>query len=125
MSRDCVFCGMPGARILHENELAVVVRDLYPVTHLHSLIIPRRHAENYFHLSIEETMACHELLLWVKSKVLSADFTVTGFNIGMNCGVSAGQTVFHCHIHLIPRRNGDSVKPRGGVRAVIAEKASY
>jgi len=116
---------MEEERIIAENDLAYLIYDGYPVTEYHSLIIPRRHAETYFDLSSQEREACHRLMLDSKEQIQGKDPTIDGFNIGMNSGESAGQTVFHCHIHLIPRRTGDTAKPRGGVRGVIPGKADY
>ena len=112
-------------RIIAENDLAYVVHDGFPVTEYHSLIIPKKHIETYFDLSTQERDACHQLLVESKEGILKKDTTVDGFNIGMNSGKSAGQTIFHCHIHLIPRRTGDTANPRGGVRCVIPGKADY
>nr|MBR9812152.1 HIT domain-containing protein [bacterium] len=120
----CIFCSMPQDRIVTENDLAYVVRDGYPVTELHTLIIPKRHAVDYFDLAEEEVMAIHTLLHTEKQALLVADPSIQGFNIGANCGQTAGQTVFHCHIHLIPRRMGDVAEPRGGVRHLIPGKGS-
>src|SRR3712207_6795964 len=101
-----------------ENDLAFAIRDGYPVTHLHPLVIPRRHAATFFDLYEPERRAINLLLDQVRADVLSEDKTVEGFNIGMNSGEVAGQTVMHCHVHLIPRRRGDVEQPRGGVRGV-------
>ena len=121
----CVFCSIDRARIIAENELAYAIYDGFPVTKLHSLIIPRRHASTYFDLTSGEREACYDLMLAVKARIQKEDSLVDGFNIGMNNGKSAGQTVFHCHIHLIPRRLGDMENPRGGVRGVIPDKRVY
>jgi diadenosine tetraphosphate (Ap4A) HIT family hydrolase len=120
----CLFCGSDRPRVA-ENELAYAIRDDFPVTPLHTLIIPRRHAPTYFDLYEPERRAINLLLDQVRTAILAADKTVEGFNIGMNCGETAGQTVMHCHVHLIPRRKGDVPEPRGGVRGVIPGKASY
>jgi diadenosine tetraphosphate (Ap4A) HIT family hydrolase len=121
----CLFCEIPKERIVAQNELAYAIRDGFPVTDGHSLVIPKRHAETYFQLSHDEILACNELLISLKNEIQQLDLTVTGFNIGMNAGASAGQTVFHCHIHLIPRRDGDVDNPRGGVRHTIPGKGYY
>lgn len=89
------------------------------------LIIPKRHVTDYFELNEDELKAANKLLHELKVEILDTDPTVTGFNIGMNCGESAGQTVFHCHIHLIPRRKGDVENPKGGIRGVIPDKQKY
>jgi ATP adenylyltransferase len=103
----------------------VVIRDQFPVTPFNSLIIPKRHVADYFGLYQPEINAINQLLVEQKAFITKTDPTITGFNIGMNCGESAGQTVYHCHVHLIPRRVGDVLKPRGGVRNVIPGKADY
>ena len=121
----CVFCEIPKERVIAENELAFAIRDSFPVTELHTLVIPKRHISSYFDLGRPEINACNELLASEKLKIQEADRTVTGFNVGINDGEDAGQTIFHCHIHLIPRRKGDVENPRGGVRGVIPDKQSY
>ncbi|MDG1143542.1 MAG: HIT family protein [Burkholderiales bacterium] len=122
---DCLFCEIDKTRIISENDLAYAIRDGFPVTEYHTLIIPKRHAETYFDMTSDEKRACDELLHLIKNEILSDDEGVTGFNIGMNAGASAGQTIFHSHIHLIPRRDGDVEQPRGGVRGVIPNKQKY
>ncbi len=122
---DCFFCDTEQERIIAENELSYAIRDGFPVTELHTLVLPKRHVATYFELSQAEVNATNQLLSEIKSKIEQSDATVSGFNIGMNNGESSGQTIFHCHIHLIPRRDGDVKNPRGGVRGVIAEKQSY
>ena len=121
---DCVFCNASKPHIA-KNELAIAVRDGCPVTPLHALIIPCRHAPTYFDLYEPERRAINLLLDQVKADILASDKSVKGFNIGINCNEVAGQTVMHCHVHLIPRRRGDVEDPRGGVRGVIPGKASY
>jgi len=122
---DCIFCTPGSRKFIAENELAFALADNHPVTSLHTLIVPRRHAPTYFDLHDPERRAINLLLDHVRFTVLAADKTVEGFNVGMNCGGVAGQTVMHCHVHLIPRRQGDVDQPRGGVRAVIPGKAAY
>jgi len=116
---------MPPASRIAENQLAYAIRDNYPVTPLHSLVIPKRHVEDYFGLEEDELLHCNQLLCELKQAIMAKDETVCGFNVGMNAGAVAGQTIFHCHIHLIPRREGDNSNPRGGVRGVIPSKADY
>jgi len=123
--KGCLFCEIPKERIIDENELAYVIEDGFPVTNKHALIIPKRHVSSYFDLAKPEVNACNQLLEKTKNDILQQDETVTGFNIGINIGEDAGQTIFHCHIHLIPRRSGDVENPKGGVRGVIASKQSY
>lgn len=122
---DCLFCNIEPERVIAENEYAYAIRDGFPVTNLHTLIIPKRHAETYFDMTAEEKLACDELLTRFRNEIVNVDSSVSGFNVGMNAGESAGQTIFHCHIHLIPRRDGDVDQPRGGVRGVIPNKQKY
>ena len=122
---DCLFCHIKTDQLIADNELVFAIRDGFPVTGLHTLIIPKRHIPSYFDLTRAEINATHSLLTKLKSDIEKADKTVTGFNIGMNSGESAGQTIFHCHIHLIPRRDGDVENPRGGVRHLIPGKGNY
>ena len=121
----CLFCNIEYERVIAENNLAYAVRDGFPVTELHTLIIPKRHVEDYFGLTQEELLACDELIRSLKDEIMDSDSSVDAFNIGMNAGESAGQTIFHCHIHLIPRRIGDVENPRGGVRHLIPGKGNY
>ena len=123
--KDCIFCNLEASRIEDENKLFLVIKDLYPVTEGHTLIIPKRHVPSFFELTSEEQASFLEMLHAQKQKLASMDETITGFNVGINDGEDAGQTVMHCHIHLIPRRNGDMENPRGGVRGVIPEMQSY
>ena len=121
----CLFCNIEYERVIAENNLAYAVRDGFPVTELHTLIIPKRHVEDYFGLTQEELLACDELIRSLKDEIMDSDSSVDAFNIGMNAGESAGQTIFHCHIHLIPRRSGDVENPRGCVRHLIPGKGNY
>ena len=121
----CLFCNLSKTRIVGRNEHAFAIRDAYPVTKYHTLIIPWRHEETYFGLNTAEVCAVHELLVAQEAMIGKLDSSVTGFNIGMNCGKAAGQTVFHCHVHLIPRRAGDMVNPKGGIRHIIPGKGDY
>jgi ATP adenylyltransferase len=123
--KDCVFCEIPKERVFLENELAYAIYDNYPVTSLHTLIIPKRHTSSYFELGRPEINACNLLLEQAKVIAEQEDKEVSGFNVGINNGESAGQTIFHCHIHLIPRRKGDVKNPRGGVRHLISGKGNY
>lgn len=124
-NRPCLFCNISKENYIAENELAFAIRDGFPVTELHSLVIPKRHVSDYFDLTKEELVACNELLRIVKEDILAEDRSVEGFNIGANSGFVAGQSIFHCHIHLIPRREGDVPNPKGGVRHVIPGKGLY
>ena len=122
---DCPFCCEIEGRSLKSNELADVVLDGYPVTTGHSLVIPKRHVADYFDLTSHELSAINTLLADQKKQLQTHDSSITGFNVGINIGEDAGQTIFHCHVHLIPRRKGDVETPRGGVRGVIPSKQGY
>lgn len=121
----CLFCAISSDRIVAANDLAYAIRDGFPVADGHSLVIPRRHVDDYFGLTTQELQACDSLLRDLRISLMQADPTIGGFNIGMNAGEVAGQTIFHCHMHLIPRRAGDVPNPRGGVRHVIPGKGYY
>jgi diadenosine tetraphosphate (Ap4A) HIT family hydrolase len=121
---SCPFCTLPRERILGENDHALWIRDGFPVSPGHSLVIPRRHTGSFFDTSNAERNALLALLDEAKAAA-AAEFAPAGFNIGINDGPAAGQTVPHLHIHLIPRYEGDQADPRGGVRWVIPEKADY
>ena len=110
MLQPCPFCALPPERIIEQTPLALAIRDGFPVSPGHTLIIPRRHVGSCFEITAEE---------------LTARLRPDGFNIGVNDGAAAGQTVPHLHIHLIPRFRGDRPDPRGGVRWVLPEKAAY
>jgi len=122
---DCPFCQLKGNRVVAENELCYAIRDAFPVSENHTLIIPKRHISDYFDLYQPELNAVTRMLNDLRTKIASTDPSVAAFNVGVNVGSEAGQTIFHCHIHLIPRRKGDTPNPRGGVRGVIPEKQSY
>lgn len=123
--KKCLFCALPDKRIVGENALAICIEDGFPVTEGHSLVIPKRHVESGFDLYDPEFKACMDLLKNQKSNLESFFNNITGFNIGLNSGESAGQTIFHCHWHLIPRRKNDVPNPKGGVRHVIPGKGNY
>ncbi len=124
-NNPCLFCNVKESGLADENKLAYASYDSYPVTNLHCLIIPKRHIKDYFKLTDEEIIACNELIKKIKKDIEIKDDTVKGFNIGTNLGKVAGQSVMHCHIHLIPRREGDVENPQGGVRSVIPLKQHY
>lgn len=107
---------------LIKNNLAFAILDKYPVSKGHTLIIPKRHLADYFELSPEEIIAINDLLHMRRRQLLQADNSIEGFNIGVNCGKVAGQTLSHCHIHLMPRYAGDTPNPKGGVRGAIPGK---
>ena len=125
MIKKCIFCQMEPTRIVSSNELSYAIRDGFPVTNGHTLVIPKRHAATFFDMTEEEIFSCNKLLHEQRRAILDGDKTVGGFNIGMNAGAVAGQTVFHAHIHLIPRRSGDVEDPRGGIRHLIPDKGFY
>ena len=124
-NNPCLFCNSKVSGIAHENDLAYASYDTYPVSNLHCLIIPKRHVVDYFELSNDEIIACNDLINIIKKDILDNDQSVKAFNIGTNAGKLAGQSIMHCHIHLIPRRAGDVDNPQGGVRSVIPKKQHY
>ena len=123
--KDCVFCNIEDSSKIYEDEFFFIIRDGFPVTKLHTLFITQRCIDSYFDLTDDELNRLQKLIKEQKNLILKEDSNVTGFNIGINVGIDAGQTVMHTHIHLIPRRKGDMENPRGGVRGVIPEKQSY
>ncbi len=120
----CIFCGEVYKSKYLENEYAYAVYDLFPVNHGHTLIIPKRHTEGPFDLDPEEILAIHELMKECKI-ILDKEFQPEGYNIGVNYGEVAGQTIFHLHLHLIPRYRDDVVKPRGGIRNLKEPLVEY
>ena len=124
-NNPCLFCNSKISGIAHENDLAYASYDTYPVSEFHCLIIPKRHVIDYFELTDEELVACNDLIKVIKEEILIKDKNVKAFNIGTNTGKIAGQSIMHCHIHLIPRREGDVENPQGGVRSVIPQKQHY
>jgi diadenosine tetraphosphate (Ap4A) HIT family hydrolase len=123
--KGCQFCRIGAGRIVAENELCYVIRDGFPVTPMHTLVIPKRHVADYFDLYQPELNAIQSMLRAQRELILASDPAATGFNVGINAGAVAGQTIFHVHVHLIPRRKGDVVDPQGGVRGVIPDKQKY
>ena len=121
----CRFCEPKAEEILDENALCLTLMDSFPVSEGHCLIVPKRHAENYFDMTAAEVEAAHRLLQNARERLVAEDPTITGFNTGMNSGQSAGQSIFHAHMHVIPRRDGDQENPQGGVRNIFPEKARY
>lgn len=124
IASECPFCTLPSARIVHANDLAVVIRDAFPVSRGHTLVLPRRHVGSFFELDSAERNAVFELLD-VARGALHETLHPDGYNVGINDGPAAGQTVPHLHVHLIPRYMGDQVDPRGGVRWIFPERADY
>jgi len=124
-NNPCLFCNIKESCLATENTLAYASYDSYPVSEGHCLIIPKRHVKDYFDLTDEEVIACNDLVKYIKKEVEVNDPAVKGFNIGTNVGKISGQSILHCHIHLIPRREGDVENPQGGVRSVIPLKQHY
>lgn len=122
--KPCPFCTLPETRIVDHNELAVVINDGFPVSTGHTLIIPKRHVGSFFELNADEQQAMLALLKTTKAKLDQAH-APDSYNIGINDGPHAGQTISHVHMHLIPRYQGDVEDPRGGVRWLIPHKADY
>ena len=124
-NNPCIFCKIDNKNIIFENDYAYASYDSYPVSKFHSLIIPKRHISDFFELKENELVSCYEIIRHVKTVIEKKDKFVKGFNIGTNAGLISGQTIMHCHIHVIPRRKGDVDNPQGGVRGVIPLKQHY
>ena len=124
MPVDCPFCSLNPGEVLIARPLALARHDLFPVSKGHTLIIPRRHVVSFFETTAEERREMMELLDEAKA-VLDREHKPDGYNIGINDGQAAGQTVMHVHIHLVPRYRGDKADPRGGIRAMFPDKAAY
>jgi diadenosine tetraphosphate (Ap4A) HIT family hydrolase len=124
---DCLFCNpvQNQIEVLAENELGLVIKDNFPVSPGHCLVIPKRHVETYFDINQAELVALNYLVRDQRDALMDQDPLIAGFNVGSNSGLSAGQSVFHAHVHLIPRRDGDQDNPRGGVRKVFPDKSDY
>ena len=123
-NKPCPFCTLPAERIIDKNQHGIVIRDGFPISPGHTLVIPFRHIGSFFELESDEQTGLMGLLNRAKN-ALDQEFAAQGYNIGINDGAAAGQTVPHLHIHLIPRYHGDRADPRGGVRWIIPEKADY
>ena len=121
---SCIFCNMEKEKIIIESETAYAVFDIFPVSNGHMLIIPKTHTRAYFEAGQQEKQELWELVDRCK-EYLDEKYQPDDYNLGINCGEDAGQTVMHLHIHLIPRYKGDLINPRGGVRGVIPEKRIY
>jgi diadenosine tetraphosphate (Ap4A) HIT family hydrolase len=124
MANRCPFCDIEPGRVIASNEEAFAIRDGFPISPGHTLIITRRHIGSFFDLDLAERSAMLDLLETQKRN-LDCELHPAAYNIGINDGKSAGQTVPHLHIHLIPRFEGDSDDPRGGVRWIVPQKARY
>ena len=123
--KECLFCkGFDKNKIVYEDSTWVAVEDGFPVSKGHTLLIPKRHCETYFDLNYVESSTLGATLNVVK-RILDSKYSSNGYNIGTNCGKASGQTIHHCHIHVIPRYDGDVEDPRGGVRGVIPNKQKY
>ena len=124
-NNNCIFCSKEKLNIIYEDDIFYVIRDAYPVTTDHTLIILNEHNKTYFDLRDKDIVQLNNIIKFQKDSLIGKDNSITGFNIGINQGETAGQTVMHLHIHLIPRRKGDIKNPRGGVRGVIPNKKDY
>ena len=123
--KECIFCNLdPNREIIAQNDLALAFFDAFPVNPGHALIIPKRHVADYFDLTEDEVAAMQALLREVKA-IVEKRFNPDGYNIGVNVNAAAGQSVFHVHMHLIPRYKGDVEHPKGGVRGVIPSTRKY
>ena len=126
VQEDCIFCKKINCKILKQLKYFFIIRDTaYPVTEHHTLIVTNRHVSDFFELSDEENIELNQILKDQKKELKDLDSNISGFNVGVNIGKDAGQSIMHCHIHLIPRRKGDVEDPRGGVRGVIPERQKY
>jgi len=123
-SNICIFCDPPVDRIFFQSELVIALWDGFPVSPGHALMVPRRHMANWFEANDDERIALFEALDAAKA-IIDERHHADGYNIGINSGAAAGQTIFHLHVHLIPRFAGDVADPRGGVRYVIPDLANY
>ena len=125
----CLFCKAQEIEykkeVVYENDFFYATRDSYPVTKLHTLVIPKRHFQSYFDMNNNEIKSINIVLNEQRKEIVKLDSSVTAFNIGINDGKDAGQSIYHLHVHLIPRRQGDVENPRGGVRGVIPAKQKY
>ena len=122
--KTCPFCSLPTDRIIAESDYTLTIRDGFPVSEGHTLIIPKRHVQSFFELQANEREVILQALDEAK-EALDKEFSPDGYNIGINDGEAAGQTVMHLHVHLIPRYEGDTPDPRGGIRHVFPDKARY
>ena len=123
-TKKCPFCPPKDHEVVETHELAVAIKDSFPLTRGHTLVVPRRHVASFFELTEEERAAVLKLLDRAKA-ALDKEYTPDAYNIGINDGAAAGQTVMHLHVHLIPRYKGDTDDPRGGVRWIFPKKAEY
>ena len=125
-TEDCIFCSKTNCKVISSTKHFFIIRDTaYPVTKHHTLIITNRHVDDFFDLTKDEMSDLNEVLKKQKKELKNLDKEISAFKVGVNRGKDAGQSILHCHIHLIPRRKGDVEDPRGGVRGVIPEKQNY
>jgi diadenosine tetraphosphate (Ap4A) HIT family hydrolase len=124
MLKPCAFCSLPPERIIDSSRYGVLVRDGLPISPGHTLIIPKRHIGSFFELEADEQAELLDLMRRARAAI-EQEYHPQGYNVGINDGAAAGQTIPHLHIHLIPRHQGDRADPRGGVRWIIPEKADY
>ena len=125
-TEDCIFCNRTNCKVISSTKYFFIIRDTaYPVTKHHTLIVTKRHVDDFFDLTKDEMSDLGEILKEQKKELKKLDQEISAFNVGVNIGKDAGQSIMHCHIHLIPRRKGDVKDPRGGVRGVIPEKQKY
>ena len=123
---ECFFCTKANNESIYSSKFVFVIRDnKFPVTKHHTLIATHRHVSDFFDLNNEELNDLSNVLKKQRQLLINLDKEITGFNVGVNAGVDAGQSILHCHIHLIPRRKGDMDNPKGGVRGVIPSKQKY
>ena len=126
LDKKCFFCNRAKKESIYSSEFLFAVRDnKFPVTKYHTLIAPHRHVSDFFDLNNKELNDLAKILKNQRQLLLNLDKDITGFNVGVNAGIDAGQSIMHCHIHLIPRRKGDMENPKGGVRGVIPSKQKY
>ncbi len=125
LNNPCIFCHPRKEEILAENEHAQIVADNSPVSDGHCLIVPKRHIKTLFEATKEENHAFFELIKAAKEIIQKQGYKPDGYNVGSNNDIAAGQSVFHLHIHVIPRYLGDVAQPKGGIRQVIPKNASY
>ncbi|MEW6423356.1 MAG: HIT family protein [Bacillota bacterium] len=121
---DCIFCNIPAEKVIEENSLVLALFDNYPVNPGHVLVVPKRHVETYFDATLDEMDAITRLIIKIKQK-LDEQFHPHGYNIGINVGAAAGQTILHLHVHVIPRYLGDAPDPRGGIRRIKKSIVPY
>ena len=125
LNDPCIFCNPKEEEILAENDYALIIKDNSPVSDGHCIIIPKRHIKTQFELTSAENTAILELIKKAKALIENQGYKPDGYNIGSNNGVAAGQSVFHLHIHIIPRYTGDVEQPKGGIRQVLPKTAQY